>query len=384
MAVAQVALPWNPDPFAALFMVITRTISGHSTLPFSGLRVLEIALKHVHKLAASSSDWFKAVGDFWMITLPGHPSRRALMSIDHWVLLHLDTLFPSQPYLPPEDVKKLEWSDTPEKVHIASARLDLYDSLAKAGHEGAKGPTPDPELLRMFLWSENHGVCRRAFNWCLDLVHICQSGTPGNANSTGMFIPEAMGHEWVVHFIQVLCQGENRMRFGSWDLLTSRLFPKWAMLPSSWCHDFASALLVTAVQSPDAAGLLAYQFLADHHVYVSRDRQQLFLPFLATLLAVVKSSLTWDAIIPLENWLARLPERLENQDAHAQMEDILATRRQQLQEENLCLFVELPMAREWLEEILEFFAELPMADEWMEEILRLFAELPMASEWMDE
>ncbi len=32
----------------------------------------------------------------------------------------------------------LEWSDTTVHEHIASARLDLYDSLAKAEHEGPR------------------------------------------------------------------------------------------------------------------------------------------------------------------------------------------------------------------------------------------------------
>jgi hypothetical protein len=72
------------------------------------------------------------------------------------------------------------------------------------------------------------------------------------------------------------------------------------------------------------------------------DARQAFLPFLATLLKLVKSSLTWVSLTSLENWLARLPESLENQDAHTKMKYILATRRPQL---TLELFAtELPMA----------------------------------------
>ncbi len=130
-------------------------------------------------------------------------------------------------------------------------------------------------------------------------------------------------------------------------------------------------------------GLPAYQCLAKYYEFVSPYEIQEFLPFLATLLELTKSSLTWDSIISLENWLARLPKLLDNQDAHSQMESKKATRKHQLVEEILALFAELPMASEWLEENPELFAELPMADEWAEEILGFFAELPMAGEQMD-
>ncbi len=384
MALTQTPLPWNPDPLAVLFDVIETTISEHSTLQRYGLQILEIALKHVHKRAAFSSDWLKKGRYGLKITLPDDRTHFFHSRIDHWILLHLDTLFPPQPYLPPEDVKKLEWSDTPEKVHIASARLDLYDSLAKAEHEGAKGPKPDPELLRVFLWSKNHSVCRRAFRWCLDQVPISQSDTPGDVSSTRMFIPKTMGYEWVAHSVHALCKGEYWECAASWGLLIPRLIPKWTTLPSSWRHDFASALMFTVVQPLDMDGLPAYQCLAKSHEYLSFDKKQAFLPFLATLLELIKSTLTWDSIISLENWLSQLPEYLENQDAHTQMEGILATRKQQFAQEILGFFAELPMASEWVEEKLELFAELPMADEWTEEILGFFEELPMAGEWVDE
>jgi hypothetical protein len=233
---------------------------------------------------------------------------------------------------------KLEWPDTPEKVHIANARLDLYDT--DAGHEGAN--KPDPELLRVFIWSKNHGVCTRTFKWCLDLVPISQSGTPGGANSTSMFNPEAMGYEWVEHFIHVLCKDEHLERVRSWRFLLSCLVPKWTVLPSSWCYDFASALLFSVVQPLDMHGLPAYRCLAEAHKRMSLEERHAFLPFLATLLKLVKSSLSWANLISLENWLARLPANLENQDAHAKMQHILATRKPQL---NLEVFAtELPMA----------------------------------------
>ena len=97
------------------------------------------------------------------INIPGHPTYYGWELPDHWILLHLDTLLHPDPYLPPEDMKVLEWSDAPDKVHIASAQLDLYASLGKAGHEGPKGLMPDLGLLRLFLWSNDHGICRRAF-----------------------------------------------------------------------------------------------------------------------------------------------------------------------------------------------------------------------------
>ena len=285
---------------------------------------------------------------------------------DHWILLHLDTLLPPQPYLPLEDVKKLEWSDTPEKEHIARARLNLYDYLATTEHEGAKRLKPDPELLRVFLWSKDRGICRRAFSWCLNLVTISQSGTPGDTDSTRIFIPVSMGYEWVMHFIHVLCKGEYQGRAALWDFLISDLVPKWAMLLPSWCHDFASALLFTVVHPLDAGGRPAYQLFAESHESMSFDGQRELLPFLATLLELIKSSLTWDRIVSLDNWLTELPESFGTQDAHTRIGGIMAMRKQRLQQENSDFLAQLPMAGEWLEETLELFTELPMANEWMD------------------
>ena len=202
---------------------------------------------------------------------------------------------------------------------------------------------PDPELLKVFLWSEDHSVCRRAFIWCLDLVPICQSGSPGDMNSTRMFIPETMGYVWVAHFIHVLCHcgtGYYDMA-ASWTLLISHLIPKWAMLPFSWRHDFASALLLTVVQRRGMDGLPAYQHLAASGGFMSFDKRQAFLPFLVTLLELFKSSLTWATLISLESWLAQLPESLMNPHAHTQIESNLATRKQQLLQENIGFFAEL-------------------------------------------
>ena len=227
-------------------------------------------------------------------------------------------------------------------MHIAKARLDLYDSLADIGHEPEKGPKPDPGLLRVFIWSKDYGVCTHAFTWCLDLVPSSQSGTPGGANSTSMFIPEVMGYEWVEHFIHVLCKGEILERRRSWRFLMSGLVPKWTTLPTSWCCDFASALLFSIFQPLGGRGRPAYRCLAEGIVFMSLHDWEAFLPFLATILKLVKSSLTWVTLTSIENWLARLPKMLENEDAHAKMIHILAIRKPQLTLEFLA--EELPMA----------------------------------------
>ena len=358
MAVTRSTLKEDHDPIAAIYRVIGYTVIKRSTLQLPCLHILEIAVKHVHKTASTSSDWLRKTTSDLTIDFSGIATIYPLGMIDPWVLLHLDTLLVPESYLFPEEVGKLEWSDTPEKVHIARARLDLYDSSA----DGAgKGPKPDLGLLRVFLWSKDYGLCTRAFRWFLDLVSISRSGTPGDVNSTKVFTPEIMGYPCVEHFIQVLCKVRHWDRAVSWRFLISALVPKWDILPVSWCHDFASAFLFCSVPPPDEHECPAYQCLANALRNLLFDEQQAFLPFLATLLELIKSSLTWPSLTSLETWLARLPEGLENQDAHIQMECILATRKRQLEEENLGFFAELPMADEYLEETLGFFAELPMA-----------------------
>ena len=342
VAAAQKPFKEHGDILPAIYRVIWNTITEHSELQLSGLHILEFALKHVHNTKSLSSDWLDRSPQGWISLMIDHQGFSQGHSLDHWLLLHLGTLLTPKSFLLPEEVGKLEWSDTPAKVHIARARLSLYGSAAKAGHEAGKVPKPDPRLLRVFLWSKDHEVCTRAFKWSLDLVPISQSGTPGDVNNTNIFIPEAMGYEWVEHFIHLLCKGDHLNQYSSWSFLISNLVPKWTVLPSSWCREFASALLFTIVQPLDTNGLPAYQCLGEAHRYMSRDAPKAFLPFLATLLNLVKSSLTWVSLTSLENWLADLPERLENQEAHTKIQDILATRKPQL---TLELFAtELPMA----------------------------------------
>ena len=74
---------------------------------------------------------------------------------------------------------------------------------------------------------------------------------------------------------------------------------------------------------------------------MSLDAREAFLPFLATLLSLAESSLNWCRLTSFENWLAVLPEGLENQDAQTKMRDILATRKPQMTRE--FLETELPM-----------------------------------------
>ena len=343
MAVSQKPLDQDRDPRATVFDVIEKTITEHSILRLPGLRILEIAVKHFHKTAPNSSDWL-------MRWPPGLVLDKTystnVTGVDCWVWFHLETILAPTCYLLPMECRELKWSDTPEKVYIARARLDLYDL-----NEGAKGPEPEPELLRMFLWSKDIIVCVQAFQWCLKRASIGQQpGTPGDDNRTGMFIPETMGYEWVEHFVRVLCEVDILDRDVSSGLLKYHLIPKWNMLPSPWCCDFASTFLFSIEHPVDMHGIPAYQCLAEFIVHQhSPDWEGKYLPFLATMLQLIKSSLTWARITSLESWLAVLPEKLENQDAHTEMECILATRKQELVEESLGFFTELPMAGSWMD-----------------------------------
>ena len=206
IALSQKPLDQDGHPPASVYDVIAITMSWHSTLQLSGLHIMEIAVKHVHKTISVSSDWLKK-GSIWLrVIAPGEQRPHPNIRVDPWVRLHLDTLLGTQHYLPPEEAQWLKWSETAEKVHIAKAHLDFYDSLAKAEHEGANVVKPDPVLLRVFLWSKDHEVCTRTFKWCLDLASISQPTTSGDVNSTPMFIPGTMGYEWVEHFVHVLCK----------------------------------------------------------------------------------------------------------------------------------------------------------------------------------
>ena len=345
MALFQQPLDQDRDPFTFLYDVIENTITEHSTFRLSGLRILGIAVKHVHETAPCSSDWLKMRENGLTIT---NFSKRPMVKVDHWVLFHLETILAPQRYLLPEELKKLKWSDTPEKVHIAKARLDLFDSLAKTGHKGAQGPKPDPELLRMFLWAKDITVCTQAFKLCVELVPISQQpSTLGETDSSRMFIPETMGDEWVEHFVHVLCERDSGVDSISWGVLKSHLVPKWNMLPSSWCYDFALSFLFSIKHPLGADGSPAYQAFA---AFINHDERQAYLLFLASMLEHIKPSLTWARITSLQSWLASIPKRLESHDGQTRMEYFLAARKQELAEENLGLLAELPKTGSWMDE----------------------------------
>ena len=330
MAVTQKSLDQRRYPTAALYDVIEKAILEHATLQLSGLHILEIAVKHVHKTVSPPSNWLMKLPFGLQIVDPDQHVRIPLVHVDPWLLLHLDTLLAPETYLHPEDVKELKWSETPERVHIASARLAHYDSLAKAEREGTKGPQPDPELLSVFLWSTNHSVCTRAFKWCLELVPICRPGLPRDANSTRTFIPETIGYEWIEHFVHVLCPDAHGTP--SWEFLKSYLVPKWAMLPSSWCRDFASAFMFSIVNPLDVHGPPPYQLLAKSIEFTQLHDLSKYLSFLSIMLEPIQSMLTPTRLTSLENWLANIPERDENRDSRTQMKNILSARKQQVAE----------------------------------------------------
>ena len=301
---------------------------------------MDTSVKHLSPTASSSSDLLLRNDDCLECTPPG--SRTTYYSsgpFDSWILLHLDTLLIQGSIIHPQELGQLELTDTPEQVHIAKARLALYDSLAG---EETQRIEPDPQLLKMFLKSKDYVVCTGAFRWCLNLVTISQP------DAAGMFIPVTVGYEWIEHLIQVLCGYSGYERVRSWEFLTEHLVPKWAMLPPSWCSAFASAFLFSNVNPSGMPELHAYQSFAEtlsdwaRPIHVAQ--LHLFLPFLITALKLTKAELIWYQLTSIENWLAHLPEILENQDAHAQLENILATRRQELVEETIGSFAELPMA----------------------------------------
>ena len=334
MAVSQKPLDQDRDPIAIPYDVIHKVITEHSTLQLRGLQILEIAVRYVHKTAPRSSDWLNRVPSGLRIIFPDKQYKPLLKEVDYWVLLHLDTLLAPEPYLFPEEAKKLERPDTPAKDHIANARLELYNSLANADHEGGEGHKPDPGLLRVFLWSDDYEVCTQAFKWCVELAPISRSGSPEVGDGTEVFIPATIPPRWVEHFFRVLCKDGHVGGVRSWGFLESLLYPKWPDLPSPWRFDFAFAFVFSIVHPRGMQRLPAYQCLANA-IGSKPINQPTYLPFLETMLQLVETKLTLSMIRSLEDWLDNIPEILENQDARAGLERILATRRQQPADETL-------------------------------------------------
>ena len=350
MALSQTPLDQDRDPIATPYDVIENVITEYSTLQLPGLHILEVAVKHVHNTTPRSSDWLQRVPFGLRIIAPDKQYRHPLTDVDPWVLLHLDTLLAPEPYFLPEEAKGLEWSDTPAKVHIAKARLNLYDSPASAERDGANRPKPDPELLRVFLWSKDIEICTESFKWSVRLAPVSQPGSPGDrGDSTGVFIPETMGYEWVEHFVHVLCNVGDEDGVRSWLFLKSHLVPERTGLPPSWWRDFASAFLFSIVRPRGGNGRPAYQVIDESIRSIAIDERQEYLSFLATMLEFIKPSSSGDIVTLIENWLGQLPGILENHNAPTQLEHIVAARRQQIvEEETLGLFAELAMADEWM------------------------------------
>ena len=285
-------------------------------------------------------NFYQDGGNLVDLTTPGH-RYCSHGPFNHWILLHLDTLFPHSSLLHASEPEQLEWADTPEQEHIAKARLACYDPLQEDEHNKRKQLEPEPHLLKLFLWSKDYAVCTIAFKWCLNLATIEQPNSAGDIHSTGIFIPEVMGHQWIEHLGQVLSRRRRYGRIRSWEFLAEHLAPKWDKLPPSWCCEFAFVFLFSNADLPDRHGQPAYQRLAGALIDVGHEQfNQAFLPFLGVLLELIIDSLNWDQLASLETWLAQFPDKFNTQDAHVKLGNVLVMQRQKM---TLELFEELPM-----------------------------------------
>jgi len=328
------------SPFLDIGRVLIGIIRHCHKRGLSALRLLDTFVKHLSPTASSSSNLLFRDDHYLYCKVPGGHITPGI-SVDPWTLLHLDTLFVQSSIIHPQELVQLQCTDTPEHLHIAKARLALYDSLEG---EETKHIKPDAHVLKIFLKSKDYAVCTGAFKWCLNLV------TTSQPNRAGMFIPETVGYGPIEHLIQVLCGDCLFDGARPWRFLAEHLVPKWTRLPSSWHSCFASAFLFSNVNPPGVPKLHAYQHIAGTlrtlriwEPGLRSDQVQGFLPFLVAVVDHTKAGLTWDQVTSIEGWLAQLPEIIENQDARAQLENILANRRQELVEETIGLFAELPM-----------------------------------------
>ena len=169
-----------------------------------------------------------------------------------------------------------------------------------------------------------------------------------------MFIPEAMGCQWIEHLMQLLCRPNAGIT--SWEFLNKYLVPIWGVaLPPSWCYDFASTFLFSNVDHPCIHCQPVYQYFTQALSDQGRENpnNQAFLPFLLAILEPIKHTLNWYQLRSLETWLVWLPDNLQNQDAHVQLESLLATRMEQIVvDETLRYFVELIMTYpEWVDDV---------------------------------
>ena len=332
MALFRDPIYQDNSPFRDLAYVITQTIGHLSDPRLSALHLLDISVKHLRGMASSSSNF--VIGNanedsFVQIAHDDLDGYRASGPFNPWILLHLDTLFSPKSILHRRVLEQLEWADTPEQVHIAKARLARYDSLQGEGYQGAEHLKPEPHFLKLIIWSKDYAVCTSAFRCCLNLAAVDQRSSTGDIHSAGMFIPEAMGRQWITHLIQVLCGPSESEVLISWKFLSDHLIPIWAMLPPSWCHDFALEFLFSDVHLYNQP---AYRCFTDAHRQEVGDIQNntAFLPFIKAMLDLTQHTLNRDQLTSLETWLVGLPETLENHDAHVKLENILATAKQQI------------------------------------------------------
>ena len=302
-------LPGN-SPSQNIGDVIMQTIQHCSEIRLSSLHLLDISVKRLREMASPSSILLtrRADGSLdlrW--TAPDGPiTRTSCRPLNYWILLHLETLFSPSSILNQSEFKELKWDDTPEQVYIARKKLDLYDSMQFE---------PNPDMLDLFLESKDYAVRTGVFKWYLNLF------TPaGGIHNARMFTPQKMGSQWLEHLIRGLCQNPVSENVSSWEFLEKHLVPKLDLLPPSWSRDFALAFLCSSVRSSDMVELPAYQCFAKALRDGGRHERigglEGFLPFLATLSGFIKSELTPDQLISLENWTSELPEIFEHQGTH--------------------------------------------------------------------
>ena len=308
----------NNSSFQDVGCVIIQTIQESSEIELPALCLLDTSVKHLCATASSISLTKNALAHLELrCTLPSGAIEYATdRPAEPWIVFHLSTLFAQSSIFPSEELEILKWADTPERIHIAKARLNLYDCLQSEGHKETKQPMPYSQVLEMFLSSKDYSVCTGAFKCWLNLVTTSEPSSSGNAQS-----PE---YSWIKNLIQVVCGSvENRIR--SWELLAEHLVPKWSILPSCWCNDFALAFLVSEVHPPGLHELPAYQYLAEGLKGDQKiDQLQSFLSFLATILEPMKLGWTMAQLFLLNNWLAQLPNVPGREDMHALVETILA------------------------------------------------------------
>ena len=305
--------------------IIQQTIHNCSKMTLSALHLLDFSMKyHCEKSPASSLLLTRDEDGTLEVEIIGtyvHIGTQLNGPFDPWFLLHLDSLFSPGSILHKRDLEQLQWNDTLEQVHIATARLTLYGLLQGEEDKDTKSLKPEPELLKLFLQSKDYAVCTGAFRYCLNLASQLSS-------ARGIHDPGTMGCQWIEHLVRVLL-GPPYKRIRSWEFLTEHLAPKWATLPLSWCQDFASAFLFLNVHTPYWGEFPPYQLFAKSLRFEQRPNQT-FLPFLGTMLQLIKDRVTWDQLYSFDTWLAKLPEHIENQDAHIKLDNILATRKQEI------------------------------------------------------